>query len=471
MQTPAQCAGVCLCVGIANLGRRGQNLPDARIGTRPTLLFFMSYPLSPQDATAWLRLSYAGLPTHRARALLQHFGSPHTIFDAAHNEGKQLRDEFKLTERALEKLRGCTTKDVERQLDSMVAHNIGVATEAEFPSLLRQIGDDVPAFLFVRGSFSPRDERTIGIVGTRNMTEYGRGLAHTFGVELARAGWTVASGLARGIDTAGHMGALDGGGRTIAATGCGLDIVYPSENRELMTRIEAAGAVLSEWAPTTPPEPWHFPARNRIIVGLSRAVIVVEAQQKSGALITATLAATHDRTVFAVPGNIHKPQSRGPHQLIKEGAELMESVDDVLEFLGAEVRFIEDDEDEPETRTERPIEIRSEMASVKSQSLELPLGASDAPVGEQNGVRKTPPRPLASKRVREEEPVAPPTNLAPNELRLYLLLEADPRHMDDLAEAASLEPGPTNAALVMLELKGFARRLPGNLFVKPAKTT
>lgn len=414
---------------------------------------FMPHPLSPQDAIAWLRLSYAGLPTHRTRALLHHFRSPGAIFAAAQDEGQLLRDEFKLTPRALEKLRACAGKDVARQLDSMVAHDISVATELEFPSLLRQIGDDVPPFLFVRGSFSPRDERTIGIVGTRTMTEYGRGLAHTFGVELARAGWTVASGLARGIDTAAHTGALDGGGRTIAATGCGLDIVYPSENRELMTRIEDSGAVLSEWAPTTAPEPWHFPARNRIIVGLSRAIIVVEAKQKSGALITATLAATHDRTVFAVPGNIHKPQSRGPHQLIKEGAELMESVDDVLEFLGSEANFESDDDElELDFEPDRPIEIRT---------------APRAPAASPSEKGKTP----APKREKTDEPALPPTNLAPNELRLYLLLEPDPRHMDDLAEAASLEPGPTNAALVMLELKGFARRLPGNLFVKVAKIT
>ncbi|RYX80461.1 DNA-protecting protein DprA [bacterium] len=438
----------------------------------------MPHPLSLQDATAWLRLSYAGLPTHRTRALLHHFGSPETVFAAAQDEGKLLRSEFKITERGLEKLRACVSRDVARQLDSMVTHDIGVVTEDEFPSLLRQIDDDVPAFLFVRGSFSERDEQTIGIVGTRNMSEYGRGLAHTFGVELARAGWTVASGLARGIDTAAHMGALDGGGRTIAATGCGLDIVYPSENRDLMTRIESSGAVLSEWAPTTPPEAWHFPARNRIIVGLSRAVIVVEAQQKSGALITATLAATHDRTVFAVPGNIHKPQSRGPHQLIREGAELMESVDDVLEFLGSEVRFeVEVESEAPKSRRSRPIEIRSEKkkgASVvgeASATLGLPLGGADETDIFPDSSGKNPTRPAPPKRSNAGESSAPPTNLAPNELRLYLLLEADARHIDDLAEAASLEAGPTNAALVMLEIKGFARRLPGNLFVKTAKTT
>ena len=401
--------------------------------------------LSPQDATSWLRLSYAGIPTPRTRALLGHFGAPDAILDAAQDDENLLREGFGLTKRAIEKLRACATKDVARQLDALTEHAIWVATESEFPSPLRSMEEDTPAFLFVRGDFSPADERAVAVVGTRNVTEYGRGLAHTFGVELARAGWTTASGLARGIDTAAHKGALDGGGRTLAATGCGLDIVYPSENRDLMTRIESSGAVVSEWAPTTPPEAWHFPARNRIIVGLARAVIVVEAQQKSGALITATLASEHDRTVFAVPGNVHKPQSRGPHLLIKEGAVLVESIDDVLDYLAGEVAAIEafDDDD-----VQAPL--------VRPQPRERVETSGDAV-----------PAPLRAPR-KPEIPAAPPTDLAPNELRLYLLLEPDPRHMDDLAEAAALESGPTNAALVMLEIKGFARRLPGNLFVKVA---
>ncbi len=406
----------------------------------------MPRPLSPPDATSWLRLSYAGLPTPRTRALLGHFEKPDAILNAAQDDETLLRDGFGLTKRAIEKLRLCASKDVTRQLDALDEHAIWVATEQEFPSPLRSMEDDTPAFLFVRGDFSPADDRTIAVVGTRNVTEYGRGLAHTFGVELARAGWTVASGMARGIDTAAHKGALDGGGRTLAATGCGLDIVYPSENRDLMTRIELCGAVVSEWAPTTPPEAWHFPARNRIIVGLARAVIVVEAQEKSGALITATLASEHDRTVFAVPGNVHKPQSRGPHLLIKEGAVLAESIDDVLDYLAGEVDAFGSFDKEEEARVPRP--------QLKARQ-RIELNEDVAPA----------PRKAAHK---AEVPAAPPTNLAPNELRLYLLLEPDPRHMDDLAEAAALESGPTNAALVMLEIKGFARRLPGNLFVKVA---
>jgi len=398
--------------------------------------------LSPDDATSWLRLSYAGIPTPRTRQLLREYENPQAILDAAQSDAERLQSEFGITKRALEKLRDCARKDVARQLDAMSEHAIWIAQESDFPSALCQIRDDTPAFLFVRGDLLPADEKTIAIVGTRNATEYGRGLSHSFGVELARAGCTVASGLARGIDTAAHSGALDGGGRTIAVTAGGLDIVYPSENRDLMARIENCGAVVSEWAPTTPPEAWHFPARNRIIVGLSRAVIVVEAQLKSGALITATLASEHDRPVFAVPGNIHKSQSRGPHQLIKEGANLMESVDDVLEFLGQEFETPRLWEEEDIDATETPRERSAVSAKVAPRSVKAPRA--------------------------EPKPAPTPTNLAPNELRVFLLLEPDPRHVDDLAEAAALEAGPTNAALVMLELKGFARRLPGNLFVKVA---
>jgi len=402
----------------------------------------MPCQLSPDDATSWLRLSFAGIPTPRTRALLREYENPQAILDAAQDDAERLQGEFGLSKRAVEKLRDCAHKDVTRQLDAMSEHAIWVAEENDFPSALREMEQDTPAFLFVRGDLLPADEKTIAIVGTRNATEYGRGLSHSFGVELARAGWTVASGLARGIDTAAHGGALDGGGRTLAVTGCGLDIVYPSDNRDLMARIENSGAVLSEWAPTTPPEAWHFPARNRIIVGLSRAVIVVEAQQKSGALITATLAADHDRPVFAVPGNVHKSQSKGPHQLIKEGANLMETVDDVLEFLGQEFGSLRLVEEEENLADEAP----RERIEVSNNTIPHPR-------------KITPKQPKAA---------PTPTNLAPNELRVFLLLEPDPRHMDDLAEAAALEAGPTNAALVMLELKGFARRLPGNLFVKVA---
>lgn len=414
----------------------------------------MPRDLSNAEATAWLHLSYCGLPTARNGALLQHFGSPEAIFEAAANNGDALCEEFGLTQNAVAKLRATAKKDVSQALEAMRTHAVGIITRDEFPSLLRETGDDCPAFLFARGEFAPTDHKAIAIVGTRKMTEYGRGMAHRLAFELARAGWTIVSGLATGIDTAAHRGALDAGGRTIAATGCGLDIVYPAENRDLMIEIEKSGCVLSEWAPTTQPAPWHFPARNRIIAGLSHAVVVVESQLKSGALITATKAGEWGRTVFAVPGNVHKPQSKGPHSLIREGAFLVESADDILDFLALETiaRF------------------GNEIGAPSSDFDSLSDNAE--PVLKSLRPAKA-PRPDTSKPVlptqKPSDNGAQPQGLSPNESRVWLCLEWEPRHFDDIAESADLETGATNAALVMLEIKGFAQRQAGNVFVRTDK--
>ena len=388
--------------------------------------------MNPRDAEAWLRLSFAALPTARTRGLLRHFNNPQALLDAALEDPKSFVDEHEITQRALDKLQSAARKDVSRHLEAMETHGIRVVDEAEYPELLTQIGEDTPPFLFIRGAFSDVDEKCVAIVGTRRVSEYGRGLAHKFGVELSRAGWTTVSGLARGIDTAAHQGALDGGGRTIAATACGLDIVYPSDNRELMLQIENSGAVLSEWAPTTKPEPWHFPARNRIIAGLSRAVIVVEAAEKSGALITATYAEQWNREVCAVPGNVHKEQSRGPHELIKNGAHLVESIDDVLLWL-------------------------DEGFTARQAEAEPALRQS----------RQAPPTPRQHNKEGEAPKAAVPrTDLSPGEQKVWLALEVEPRHVDDIAQSADLPPGAVNGALVLLEIKGLAKRWPGNLFVK-----
>jgi DNA processing protein len=405
--------------------------------------------MSPKDIENWLRLSLAGVPTAPVRGLLRSFGGPQSIFEAAHNTPEQLRSEFNITEKALGKLRDASKKNVAKELDAMEEHGIQIVQEHEYPLLLTQIGDDTPPFIFIRGRFEETDTQSVGIVGTRNLTEYGRGISHKFALELAQEGWTTVSGLARGIDTAAHRGALDGGGRTIAVTACGLDIVYPSENRDLMLEIESSGAVISEWCPGTPPSSWHFPARNRIIAGLSQAIIVVEAPQKSGAMITATFAAEHDRTVFAVPGNLHKPQSKGPHMLIKEGAELMESVADLLEYLG-ESRI---------PSPERQTKLAGQQNSVKPnlQAVE-PERNPSRPAKSQYNKGATTSEPEADHQKR--------LSFSASENAIWLTLDFEPRHMDDLQADAGLTPGAANAALVLLELKGAAKRLPGNLFVK-----
>ena len=184
----------------------------------------------------------------------------------------------------------------------------------------------------------PSHDNLIGIVGARRATAYGRNAAKSLAMALAEAGFWIVSGAARGIDTAAHLGALEQG-NTIAVLGCGVDISYPPENMQLLNRIAAAGAVLSEYSPGTPPTPGLFPARNRLISGLARGVVIVEAGEKSGALITADAALEQNRDVFAVPGSIFSEQSRGTHALIKQGAKLVDCVAAILEEY--QVEYIE----------------------------------------------------------------------------------------------------------------------------------
>ena len=414
-------------------------------------------PTSVQEHESWLRLSLAALPTARAREILRHFDGPQSLLDAAISNPQALETDHKLSKRAVEKLQLAARKDVSLHLEAMRTHAISIVTEAEFPPLLTEIEGDTPAWLFARGALVPADSHCVAIVGTRNVTEYGRGLAHRFALEFARAGWTVVSGLALGIDTAAHRGALDGGGRTIAVTGCGLDMVYPPENRDLMLEIERNGAVLSEWAPTTPPASWHFPARNRLVSGLSCAVVVVEAQARSGALISANFAADHGRQVFAVPGNVHKPQSHGPHKLIQEGAMLAQNADDVLQFLAASFSAPGQNPPDPSASEEFASIKGAEPATQISRRLNTSQSALSQPDSSQ---------PKAKVKAPAAKPAGPPPDLAPDENKVWLALDVEPRHMDDIAEDADLPPSATNAALVMLELKGVAKRLPGNLFVK-----
>ena len=193
---------------------------------------------------------------------------------------------------------------------------------------------DAPVVLYYRGTLQPAAER-IAMVGSRRFTPYGESTARQLGQHLAAAGLTVVSGAARGIDSASHRGALQAkDGRTVAVLGCGIDIAYPRENRRLLDQIAGQGAVLSEYAPGTNPLPVFFPARNRIIAGLSRGTIVIEAARRSGSLITAEMALAEGRDVFAVPGSIYSPTSAGCHYLIQQGAKLIQSADDVLSDYG-----------------------------------------------------------------------------------------------------------------------------------------
>ncbi len=227
----------------------------------------------------WLRLAFVGLPAGRCNAALSRWETPARLLEAAAGgHDNDLLSTQGITPTTVERLREAATRDLNPALDAMQKHGIRllVLEDADYPVALRSIPDP-PPYLFVRGTVEAQDEVAVAIVGTRHTTEYGRGVAEKLAADLAARGVTVVSGLARGVDTAAHRGVLEAGGRTFAVCGCGLDITYPSENRPLMERIAISGAAFSEFAPTVHPEAWHFPARNRIIRGLSAGTNVDEA--------------------------------------------------------------------------------------------------------------------------------------------------------------------------------------------------
>jgi DNA processing protein len=280
-----------------------------------------------------------------------------------------------------------------------------------YPEALDEIPDP-PPLLYVRGAFEPRDALAIALVGSRRCTPYGLRVAERLASALARVGLTVVSGLARGIDAAAHRGALKAGGRTIAVLANGLSRVYPPEHEGLADEISAAGAIVSEMPMRQGPLAGLFPQRNRIISGLSLGVIVVEATPRSGSLSTARHAVEQNREVFAVPGPVDSLSSQGCHRLLRDGARLVETVDDVLEELG-------------------------------------PL------------VREVTPSP-------EETPVRRPAELTLSDLERSLLgrLGNDPRAVDELIAETRLTASQVMATLSVLEMRRLVRRLPGHLFVR-----
>jgi DNA processing protein len=301
-----------------------------------------------------------GVGPRSHQLLLERFGTPAGVFAATAAELAEVGGLKRATVAAIrdpasadlasQMIRLCQAKGVRMLLPQAgLAAGAGPAAEAgrdleagpeyvtagggEYPALLRQI-DDPPALLFVRGSLLPADALAVAIVGSRHATAYGARVAWQLAHGLARAGYTIVSGLARGIDAAAHRGALDAGGRTIAVLGTGVLTVYPPEHAELALEITEAGALVSEQPPLAEPSRGAFPQRNRIISGLSLGTVVVQASDRSGALITARLAGEQGREVFAVPGPVDCRMSRGCHRLIRDGARLVESVDDILEELG-----------------------------------------------------------------------------------------------------------------------------------------
>ena len=281
-----------------------------------------------------LRLSMLpGIGPRTLASLLEQFGSPRHVLAAS---GPELACVPGVGPKLIHAIRTATHHvDVDaiiqwcRENDTQIL----CSQTDEYPRCLADLCD-APPILFARGELTAEDELAVAIVGTRHATTYGLKQAERFGYALARAGVTVVSGLARGIDAAGHEGALNGSGRTLDVLGGGLNQIYPSEHKGLAKAIAADGAVISEYAPDAKPRGGMFPQRNRLIAGLSLATLVIEAPDRSGALITARLAGEQNREVMALPGPVTSRASRGCNQLIRDGATLVQTVDDVLEALG-----------------------------------------------------------------------------------------------------------------------------------------
>jgi DNA processing protein len=336
------------------------------------------------------------------QALLDHFRDLQSAWEATPEELRAAG----LDKRAVRNLLAEREKlDLDAQMARLEKAGVRVITwqSPDYPERLRNIYHPPPV-LYLRGSLTPADEWSVAVVGTRRATVYGKEATRLIAGELARAGVTVISGLARGIDTVAHQAALDAGGRTIAVLGSGVDVIYPAENRRLMQRIIKEGAVLSEYALGRPPEASNFPPRNRVISGLSLGAVIVEAGGRSGALITADYAAEQGRDVFAVPGNIFNRNSQGCNRLIQQGAKLILRVEDILEELNL-------------TMVVQQLELRAVVPENETESLVLGF------------------------------------------------LSGDPLHVDELVHRTALPISEVSSTLALMELKGMVRQVGGMNYV------
>ena len=326
---------------------------------------------------------------------------------------------------------------IERELELIHTYGCQVVTlyDAAYPPHLKEI-DTPPFVLYVRGELVPEDAISVSIVGSRNAKDYGRKVSYRLSYQIAQRGLTVVSGFAKGIDTAAHRGALEAGGRTIAVMGNGLSLIYPAANRDLAEKIETSGALVSEFPMAARPKPRNFPRRNRIISGLTLGTVVVEASNRSGALITARLAAEQNREVFAVPGEIFSQLSTGTHKLINEGAKLINTVDDLLNELPPYV-----------------------LSQIQPQ-------ASPSPVPNMEAV---PTQPSPTER-NDTEPIPetppPPPDLTPDEKTIFEAIEVPSSHIDTIVRTTQLPISQVSSVLLMLELKGIVQQLPGKQFTK-----
>ena len=383
----------------------------------------------------WLT-TVEGLTNHSRWLLLEHFHSPEEIYYAeteqirlvaGMNSAQAALLEKKSLQRAEEILSDCAAKDV----------FVITVQDAAYPSRLREIYN-APLLLYGKGAMPLfDDEAAVTVVGTRDRTPYGVQVAEELGYELAKQGAVVVSGLAKGIDAAAHRGALRAGGFTAAILGCGVDVVYPAENRRLYEDILATGVLLSEYPPGTRPEGWHFPERNRIMSGLSLATVVVEADRDSGALITARAALEQGRDVFAVPGPIHAPQSRGCNELIRDGAGLVTCGWDILQ--------------------EYHNRFAHRLHPDKVALPELPEGGALQEAAEAKPVVELPVLNLAKNR----------GSLTDDQVQILRVLDAEEGKLtDDIAEELALPVRRVLSAMTMLEIDGYVTQQGARRFVR-----
>lgn len=286
------------------------------------------------ERTSAVRLAMIpGIGPLMQRSLLEYFGSAVAILNASPSELRRIPGIGPQLSRAITSANEKIDVDAELQRCKKNQIHLAHIADADYPRILKEIHDP-PSVLFVRGNVLEQDALSVAIVGTRHATQYGKAQAMRLAGSLARAGITIVSGLARGIDIAAHQGALEAGGRTIAVLASGVLHIYPPEHQKIADEIPAAGALISESSSLTKPRPGSFPRRNRLITGISLGVVVVEAAERSGAILTANHAMEQGREIFAVPGRIDSRVSKGCHRLLRDGAKLVESADDVLEELG-----------------------------------------------------------------------------------------------------------------------------------------
>ena len=353
--------------------------------------------------------SVPGVGSLLGKRLIDRFTSPQNIIQASAEKLLQVEGITRRHVAAIKNHKMPESVTTELDLVAQKNYRIVTLTDPDYPPLLREIPDP-PLLLYVSGTLCSSDLK-IAVVGSRNATAYGLQTTKILCAGLAALGVTIVSGMARGIDTAAHEGALAAGGKTIAVLGSGLDRIYPAENTKLFHRISSNGGVVSEFSMLAEPEAHHFPLRNRIISGLSLGTVVVEATRKSGSLITARLAAEQNREVFAVPGSIQSFKSTGTHTLIKQGAKLVEHAQDIVEEL--------------------------------------------APYFLEPGCPENIPRSEAGRM---------PISLSDDEARVYDALEPYTIHIDELTRKISMESAKLSGILLQLELKGLVHQSPGKYF-------